>query len=107
MFKKFSKKFSIVDVLYGGGFLVDVTKRSGDRQQFDRKKLKNSIKKAGALDREAEKITSKIEDRVMDGTSTGTIRGWVSTELSANTAKDVAKNYNSYKKQKTAIPMQH
>ncbi len=88
----------------GGGFLVDIKKRSGAAQRFDRAKLKNSVVKAGANEWDAEQVTSNIEKRVTDGTSTVQIKEWVYSELRSIPSRIAAENYNSYKKQ--VAPMQ-
>ncbi len=90
----------------GGGFLVDIKKRSGDTQKFDRNKLKDSVKKAGANEYDAERVTNNIEKRVTKGTNTTQIREWVYVELRSIPDRMVAEDYNSYKKQKKMKPTQ-
>ena len=80
--------------------MVDLKKRSGVVQRFDRNKLKNSLKKAGANEYDAEKVTSMIEKRVIDRTTTGQIREWVYIELRAIPSRMAAEDYKSYKKMK-------
>ncbi len=87
--------------------MVDIKKRSSETQKFDRNKLKDSVKKAGANEYDAELVTKNIERRVTNGTSTTQIREWVYIELrSIPPARNVAENYNSYKKQKRMAPTQ-
>ncbi len=87
-------------------FLVDIKKRSGTTQKFDRNKLKNSVIKSGANEWDAEQVTNNIEKRVTNGTSTVQIKEWVYIELRSIPARIAAENYNSYKKQKQVSPMQ-
>lgn len=87
-------------------FLVDIKKRSGNTQKFDRNKLKNSVRSAGANEYDAGKVTDNIEKRVVDGTSTQQIREWVYIELrSIPPERIAAENYNYYKKQKEITTM--
>jgi transcriptional regulator NrdR family protein len=74
--------------------LVKVKKRS---ENFDKAKLKASIKKAGAKDEHATKIANKIAGKVKPGTATFLIRRWVITELKPLDSK-AAKAYETYKK---------
>jgi hypothetical protein len=74
--------------------LVRVKKRS---ENFDKAKLKASIKKAGAKDAHATKIANKIAGKVKPGTATFMIRRWVITELRPLDPK-AAKAYETYKK---------
>ncbi len=80
--------------------MVDIKKRSGNTQKFDRNKLKNSVQRAGANEYVAERVANNVETRVTDGTNTSQIREWVIIELKGIPAKNVAENYNSYKKTK-------
>ena len=76
--------------------MVKVKKRS---ENFDKAKLKASMKKAGAKDAHATKIVEKIAGKVKPGTATVVIRRWVITELRPlNPA--AAKAYETYKKPK-------
>ncbi len=75
-------------------FLVKVRKRSED---FDKEKLKASVKKAGAKDEHAAKVADKIAGKVKSGTTTILIRRWVITELTPLDAK-AAEAYEKYKK---------
>lgn len=74
--------------------MVKVKKRSED---FNKAKLKASMKKAGAKDAHATKIADKIASKVKPGTTTVVIRRWVIAELRPLDA-EVAKAYEKYKK---------
>jgi len=74
--------------------MVKVKKRSED---FDREKLKASVKKAGAKDEHATKVAYKIAGKVKTGTTTVMIRRWVITELTPLDLK-AAEAYKTYKK---------
>jgi hypothetical protein len=74
--------------------LVKVKKRS---ENFNKAKLKASIKKAGAKDKHATKVADKIASKVKAGTKTVLIRRWVITELKPRDAK-AAEAYVKYKK---------
>jgi len=74
--------------------LVKVKKRSED---FNKEKLKASVKKAGAKDEHAAKVADKIAGKVKPGTTTVLIRRWVITELTPLDAK-AAEAYEKYKK---------
>ena len=74
--------------------MVKVKKRS---ENFNKAKLKASIKKAGAKDKHATKVADKIASKVKAGTTTVLIRRWVITELRPLDAK-AAEAYMKYKK---------
>jgi transcriptional regulator NrdR family protein len=74
--------------------LVKVKKRSED---FDKEKLKASLKKAGAKDEHAAKVADKVTGKVKAGTTTAVIRRWVLVELTPLDAK-AAEAYTTYKK---------
>jgi transcriptional regulator NrdR family protein len=74
--------------------LVKVKKRS---ENFNKAKLKASIKRAGAKDAHASKVADKIAGKVKAGTATVVIRRWVITELKPLDAK-TAEAYMKYKK---------
>ena len=74
--------------------LVKVKKRSED---FDKEKLKASVKNAGAKEEHAEKVAGKIAGKVKSGTTTVLIRRWVIVELTPLDAK-AAEAYKNYKK---------
>ncbi len=85
---------------------INIKKRSGNTQKFDRNKLKTSVKKAGANESDAERVTRIIEKRVTKDTNTNEIREWVYVELRSIPSRIAAENYNSYKKQNKMMPMQ-
>jgi transcriptional regulator NrdR family protein len=74
--------------------MVKVKKRSED---FDKEKLKVSVKKAGAKEEHAAQVAEKIVGKVKSGTTTVLIRRWVVTELTPLDPK-AAKAYETYKK---------
>jgi len=74
--------------------MVKVKKRSED---FEKAKLKASIKKAGAKDEHAAKVADNVAAKVKEGTETFLIRQWVITELTPLDSK-AAKAYETYKK---------
>jgi transcriptional regulator NrdR family protein len=74
--------------------MVKVMKRSED---FDKAKLKASVKKAGAKEEHATKVTDKVAGKVKENTKTFEIRQWVITELTPLDSK-AAKAYETYKK---------
>lgn len=63
----------------GGEETVRVTKRSGKLEEFDRRKLEESIRKAGASDETARRVAERV--RPPEGTSTEELRRMVSHEL--------------------------
>ncbi len=74
--------------------MVKVKKRSED---FDKEKLKVSVKKAGAKEEHVAQVAEKIVGKVKSGTTTVLIRRWVITELTPLDPK-AAKAYETYKK---------
>jgi len=74
--------------------MVKVKKRSED---FEKAKLKASVKKAGAKDEHATKVADVVAGKVKEGTETYLIRQWVITELTPLDSK-AAKAYETYKK---------
>jgi len=76
--------------------LVKVKKRS---EEFDKAKLKTSLKKAGAKEEHATKVADKIAGKVKEGTTTVEIWEWVILELKPLDPK-VAEAYRTYKKPK-------
>ena len=74
--------------------MVKVKKRS---ENFNKAKLKASIKKAGAKDTHASKVADKIAGKVKAGTTTILIRRWVITELKPLDSK-AAEAYMKYNK---------
>ena len=61
--------------------LVKVKKRSGAMQDFDKAKLKASVRKAGAKEEHATKVADNLAGKVKEGTMTVEIRRWCITEL--------------------------
>jgi transcriptional regulator NrdR family protein len=74
--------------------LVKVKKRSED---FDKEKVKASVKKAGAKEEHAAHVADKVAGKVKSGTTTVLIRRWVITELTPLDAK-ATEAYKNYKK---------
>ena len=79
--------------------MVEVKKRSGAMQEFDKAKLKTSLKKAGAKEEHATKVADKIAGKAKEGTATVEIWEWSIAELKPLDPK-AAKAYQSYKKPK-------
>jgi transcriptional regulator NrdR family protein len=74
--------------------MVKVKKRPED---FEKAKLKASVKKAGAKDEHATKVADNVAGKVKEGTETFEIRQWVITELTRLDSK-AAKAYETFKK---------
>jgi transcriptional regulator NrdR family protein len=74
--------------------LVKVKKRS---EEFDKAKLKTSMKKAGAKEAHARKVANKIAGKVRKGTKTVEIWRWVIAELKPLDPK-AAKAYRTYRR---------
>jgi transcriptional regulator NrdR family protein len=79
--------------------LVKVKKRSAVPQEFDKAKLKTSLKKAGTKEEHATKVADKVAGKVKEGTTTVEIKEWSITELKPMDPK-AAKAYQGYKKPK-------
>jgi transcriptional regulator NrdR family protein len=73
--------------------LVKVKKRS---EEFDKAKLKASMKKAGAKESHARKVADKIARKVKEGTKTVRIWEWVIAELKPIDPK-AARAYRTYR----------
>ena len=73
--------------------LVKVKKRS---EEFDKSKLKASMKKAGAKESHARRVAEKIAKKVEEGTKTVRIWEWVIAELRPLDPK-AAKAYRTYR----------
>jgi len=73
--------------------LVKVKKRS---EEFDKAKLKASLKKAGAKESHARKVAEKIAGKVKEGTKTVEIWEWAIAELKPLDPK-AAKAYRTYR----------
>jgi len=74
--------------------LVKVKKRS---ENFDKAKLKVSLRKAGAKEEHATKVAETVERRVWEGITTTEIRQLAATELRRMDPK-VATVYETYEK---------
>lgn len=59
--------------------MARVRKRTGEMQEFDRRKLEESLRKAGASDETARRVAERV--RPIEGTSTEDLRRMVSQEL--------------------------
>ncbi|MGA2310561.1 MAG: ATP cone domain-containing protein [Candidatus Bathyarchaeia archaeon] len=68
-------------------------------EEFDKAKLKTSLKKAGAKEEHVTKVADKIADKVREGTTTVEIWEWSIAELKPLDPK-VAEAYRTYKKPK-------
>jgi transcriptional regulator NrdR family protein len=79
--------------------LAKVKKRSEVMQEFDKAKLKTSMKKAGAREEHATKVADNVAGKVKEGTTTVEIREWLITELKPLDSK-ATKAYVNYKKPK-------
>jgi hypothetical protein len=65
--------------MLGGEELAKVTKRSGEVEEFDRKKLENSIQRSGASPEVAKRVAQRVEPK--GDTSSEEIRRRVAEEL--------------------------
>ena len=79
--------------------MAKVKKRSGAMQEFDKSKLKTSLKKAGAKEEHVTKVADKIAGKTKEGTTTVEIWEWSIAELKPLDPK-AAKAYEGYKKPK-------
>lgn len=61
--------------------MVKIKKRTGAMQDFDRAKLKKSLKKAGAKEEHATKVAETVAGRVREGTTTAEVKRLTATEL--------------------------
>ena len=77
--------------------MVKVKKRSGAMQDFDRAKLKRSLKKAGAKEEHATKVAETLAGRVQEGMTTAEIKRHAATELSGMD-KRAAQAYETFRK---------
>ena len=80
--------------------MVKVKKRS---EEFDKAKLKTSMKKAGAKETHARIVADKIAGKVKEGTRTVEIWQWVITELRPLDPK-AAVAYRSYRRRMKKKP---
>jgi 2-phosphoglycerate kinase len=79
--------------------LAKIKKRSGAMQDFDRAKLKRSLKKAGAKDEHATKVAETVGGRVREGMTTADIKRHATTELRRMDQK-TATAYETFRKPK-------
>lgn len=77
--------------------LVKVKKRSGSMQDFDGVKLKTSLKRAGAKEEHATKVTDTIAGRVCEGMETSEIKRMAANELRVMDQK-VTQAYETFTK---------
>jgi len=77
--------------------LVKVKKRAGRVQDFDKAKLKASLKKAGAKEEHATKVTETVAAKVREGLATSEIKKLAATELRKMDAAAATK-YEAFKK---------
>jgi transcriptional regulator NrdR family protein len=70
-------------------------KRSGKEEEFDRKKLEQSMRKAGASENTARRIAEGVEHR--EGMATSEIRSHVIAELKRH-EPEAAKRYETHRK---------
>ncbi len=75
--------------------MVNVKKRSGNMQEFDRAKLEASLKKAGAREEHATNVAQTITGRVREGITTPEIKQLAATELRRMDAT-AAQNYETF-----------
>ena len=75
--------------------MPQVKKRSGMEQEFDRKKIEGSIKKAGAKEDTARRVAEGIKHR--EGMATSEIRNKVIEELKRH-EPEAAKRYEAHRK---------
>lgn len=77
--------------------MVKVKNRSGATKDFDKAKLKASLKKAGAKEEHATKVANKVAGKAKEGITTIEIRRLCITELRPLDPK-AAKAYETFKK---------
>ena len=77
--------------------MVKVKKRVGHMEDFDRAKLKASLKKAGAKEEDATKVTEIVAGKVKEGMAANEIRRMAATELRRLDAT-AAQKYEAFKK---------
>jgi len=78
-------------------FLVKVKKRAGSMLDFDRAKLKASLKKAGVKEEHATKVTGIVAGKVREGMATSEIKKLAATEL-RKMDPAAATKYETFKK---------
>ena len=77
--------------------MAKVKKRSGAMKDFDKAKLKASLKKAGAKEEHATKVVGTVSARVREGMTTAEIKRITVTELRKLDPK-AAQKYETFKK---------
>lgn len=77
--------------------MVNVEKRNGKMEQFQRVKVIVSVRKAGATEEAAQKIADEVESKVHEGMSTSKIKKLVLAMLQKQSTKAAA-SFRAYKK---------
>ncbi|MDH5754048.1 MAG: ATP cone domain-containing protein [Candidatus Bathyarchaeota archaeon] len=77
--------------------MAKVKKRSGDMQEFDRAKLKRSLKKAGAKEEHATKVAETVAGTLREGMTTAEIKRMAATELRRMDQR-AAQTYETFRK---------
>ena len=77
--------------------MAKLKKRSGAMKDFDKAKLKASLKKAGAKEEHATKVVGTVSARVREGMTTAEIKRMTATELRKLDPK-AAQKYETFKK---------
>jgi transcriptional regulator NrdR family protein len=77
--------------------VVKVKKRSAVMKDFDKAKLKASLKKAGAKEEHATKVVGIVSPKVREGMTTAEIKRMAATELRKLDPK-AAQAYETFKK---------
>ena len=77
--------------------MAKVKKRAGTMKDFDRAKLKASLKRAGAKEEHAAKVTETVAGKVKEGMTTSEIKKLAATELRKMDATAATK-YEAFKK---------
>ena len=71
-----------------------VIKASGEKEEFDRNKILNSMRRAGASNDIAERIVENVEKKIYDGIPTRVVFKSVMKELNNKTEPQVCTRYN-------------
>jgi len=77
--------------------MVNIEKRNGKMEQFQRVKVIVSVRKAGATEEVAQKIADEVESKVHEGMSTAKIKKLVLTMLQKQ-SKKAAGAFRAYRK---------
>ena len=77
--------------------MAKVKKRSGAMKDFDKAKLKASLKKAGAKEEHAAKVVGTVSARVREGMTTAEVKRMTATEIRKLDPK-AAQKYETFKK---------